>query len=147
MLWHVGGTPRTAINHCVYVFPCANNGVLSRGGCAGHLLVCRCCLRGAWQPHSTSSSLGGSFTGGDCSRPVVSTVCPLWWCDFCCDLWSVPSCEPSAGVVGWAFPQGRGPSIRRLGHRSSSGATPPLPTEQSTISVFQQKKHVSSCCC
>lgn len=105
--------------------PCANNGVLSRGGCAaGHLLVCRCCLRGGL---ATALYLffffffWGSFTGekGDCSRPVVSTVCPLWWCDFCCDLWSVPSCEPSARGGWLGVSPGAGPSIRRLGHRSS----------------------------
>lgn len=48
MLWqHLGGTPQTASNHCVYVFPCANNGVVSWACGAGHLLVCQCCLRGA----------------------------------------------------------------------------------------------------
>lgn len=47
MLWHIGGTPQTANNHCVYVFPCANNGVVSWACGAGHLLVCQCCLRGA----------------------------------------------------------------------------------------------------
>lgn len=76
-------------------------------------------LPGEWgrQPHATSS-LGPLGRRGTAVAQClwwggVSTVCPLWWwCDFCCDLWSVPS--------GWlAVSPGAGPSIRRLGRRSS----------------------------
>lgn len=104
------------------MFPCANNGVVSWACGAGHLLVCQCCLRGA-SPASGAGNrtlplLSAPWGDGGLQSPSacgggVSTVCPLWWwCDFCCDLWSVPS--------GWlAVSPGAGPSIRRLGRRSS----------------------------
>lgn len=106
MLWYLPA----AINYCVHVCMCICVSLvpmmwpLEARNLLACRVVCGAFLLGSAYGWAKATALPLIDIGGDCSHPA-STLCPLW-CDFCCDLWSVPSCVPSTGVVGWAVSPG-----------------------------------------